>query len=348
MSKPLDQYMNLQFRIGCIMHQCTENNWRIYMPQLIDILNELSTRQLKCKAGTNDVQKVRAALRNERAKQDMEQYPDLCTHWELHGTEFQTQYVTSVKSTMPGAESCIPSLIIQRIRDMKPVGKVGGKKAPKTAAAAQSNIDELSEQLQAASIQASQVTQLKLQLEDAHGEIEVLRQKVADLIDVPTEGYRLQAMAGMVAEILGIVYKAIQEHGSSTFSRMDDLVAPKIPIVDLYEKIQKLGHLPDGVDTFVKLCIKTLRPLWPRPIGKTEFVGAKDTQYHGVTMHLPVYTTVMCPAVEFPHRHVTPFLMSNVKWFREPVLEFIKQHNPDFYDEAVSLCDDCNVARDRR
>ena len=348
MSKPLDQYMNLQFRIGCIMHQCTENNWRIYMPQLIDVLNELSTRQLKCKAGTNDVQKVRAALRNDRAKQDMEQYPDLCTYWELHGTEFQTQYVTSVKSAMPGATSCNPSQIVERIRAMDPVGKVGGKKAPKTAAAAQSNIDELSEQLQAASVQASKVTQLTLQLEGAMEEIDMLKKKVTDLSNLPKEEEKLQAMACMVGQILCIIHKAIQEHGSSTFSRMDDLVAPKIPIVDLYEKIKKIGDLPDDVDMFVKMCIDKLRPLWPRPIGKTEFVGAKDTQYHGVTMHLPVYTTVMCAAVEFPYRHVTPFLMSNVKWYRSAVLEFIQQHNPDFYDDAVSICDQCNVARDRR
>lgn len=348
MSKPLDQYMNLQLRIGCIVMQCTDANLRIYMPDLITILNELSTRQLKNKPGTTDVQKVRTALRSEKSKNDVAQYPDVCAYWELHGTDFHKQYITSVKSAMPGAETCAPSVIIERIRAMKPVGKIGGKKPPTSGASAQSNINQLTEQLQSTTLQAAKVTQLTIQLDAANEEIEALKQRVAELSNVPKEDEKLQAMACMLGQILAIVHKAIQEHGSSSFSRMDDLVAPKIPIVDLYNQIQKIGDLPHDVDMFVTLCIKYLRPLWPRPMGKTEFVGAKDTQYHGCTMHLPVYVTVNSPAVEFPYRHVTPHLMSNVKWYRAAILDFIEKYNHEFYEEAVHICDECNVARDRR
>ncbi len=347
MSKPLDQYMNLQLRLGCITKHLTEPNWRIYMPDLINVLNELSTRQLKNKPG-NDLQKVRAALRHENAQKDVEQYPDVCAYWELHGTDYHKQYITSSKSTMPGAESGIPSLLIQRIRDMDPVGKIGGKRAPKSKEVAQANIADLTEQLNTASIQACKVTELTLQLEAAAGEIDVLKQKIAELSNVPTDEEKLQTMAHMLVAVMCIVHKAIQEHGSSSYSRMDDLVAPKVPIVTLYEDMQKVGELPDNVDMYVRECIKTLRPLWPRAVSKTEFVGAKDTEYHGCTMYLPVYKTVMSAAVELPHRHVTPHLMSITKWYREGVLAFIQQHAPDSLDEATKMCDQCNVARDRR
>jgi len=345
--RPLDHLDNLILRCGRITSCLTDGNYRLYMPDLMWCLNELSTRQLTIKAGHAHLTHLRTALRNGDAATKIAMNKDL-TMWELHGKKFEEQYITSTASATPGsAGSALKSAIIDNITHTAPAPKVKApshcsQMAAKQIAADQAIIADLSHQLKEMTTKADAGQSAQYQLEAVVAESADLKQRFDALVSQDAENR--EVVVGQLCSILSMIDKHAPDHFTTAFSHKAEVFPPVFPIEDAYKRILEHGGVPYEIDFCLRMVIKYIKPLLPRCMGKVRFRGEQGTEYEQYEHFVPIYRRVCSPESETPYRKVTPYVKRNLYHSREHVLAYIAEHAAPFLEEATRICNECAFA----
>ena len=354
--KPLDRFASTRLRVGHVVSFLTAKKERLYIRDMVDLLNALSTRQLNGTKGHQDLYRLRREMRHKDAELDCTSHPE-CAYWTVHGHKYEDQYFTSNAAAGESNAAAVPALIRQAVLDAAPTGSGvhtpnrTSQKTLKLVEAYQCEVAKLNAQLGTAKMQLADLDALRTRV----AELEYLKEATGTCarcnlgID-PSVPDPLQA--GAMAELLGdamdITRRAIIYDGSTSFTHKSPAHKPQIPLLTTQEAIARIGDLPNEVDMWLRDMVRVLRPLWPKVNGRANFHGEKNTDFAKLSTMVDIYRVVNHPAVENPISHVVAHLVRYTLGAEAALTEFITVRAPLNIPRMQELFHECRQFRGGR